>query len=178
MFEIKNKINSKSHKIYIIAEAGLGHFGSFENAKKLVLLAKNSGADAVKFQAYITEDLIHSKFKKWFSRYKTKEVAAGISAGNESTSFAINLAGINTDAFSAFVPDDSKASNTQNIDKDGNLVGVNNTIDSKFNEKTTSDEIRHELFETDNVRTRDDQLRKLNKDKFKKESITSCFLSG
>jgi hypothetical protein len=57
---------------------------------------------------------------------------------------------------------------TQNIDEDGNLVGVNNTIDSKFNEKTTSDEIRHELFETDNVRTRDDQLRKLNKDKNKK----------
>ena len=57
---------------------------------------------------------------------------------------------------------------TQNIDEDGNLVGVNNTIDSKFNEETTSDEIRHKLFETENVRTRDDQLRKLNKDKNKK----------
>ena len=57
---------------------------------------------------------------------------------------------------------------TQNIDEDGNLVGVNNTIDSKFNEKTTSEEIRHELFETENVRTRDDQMRKLNKDKNKK----------
>tara|TARA_Y100000389_G_scaffold55933_1_gene51848 strand:+ start:364 stop:1263 length:900 start_codon:yes stop_codon:yes gene_type:complete len=57
---------------------------------------------------------------------------------------------------------------TQNIDEDGNLVGVNNTIDSKFNEETTSDEIRHKLFETENVRTRDDQMRKLNKDKNKK----------
>ncbi len=67
-----NLINNK--KIFIIAEAGIGHFGSFKIAKKLVLLAKKSGADAIKFQAYKTEDLIDKNYKKWFKRYKTKEV--------------------------------------------------------------------------------------------------------
>jgi len=61
-------------KTFIIAEAGIGHFGSFKIAKKLVLLAKKSGADAVKFQAYKTEDLIDKNFKEWFKRYKIKEV--------------------------------------------------------------------------------------------------------
>ena len=32
--------------------------------------------------------------------------------------FAINLAGMNTDAFSAFVPNDSAASKHANLDKD------------------------------------------------------------
>lgn len=61
-------------KIFVIAEAGVAHFGSIEKAKKLVDLAYSSGANAVKFQAYTTEDLINIKFKKWFQRYKSKEV--------------------------------------------------------------------------------------------------------
>ena len=60
----------------------------------------------------------HPYVSAGYGRYQTKEMAAGVSAGNDSTSFALNLAGMNTDAFSAFVPDDTKASNTQNIDKD------------------------------------------------------------
>ena len=70
----KKKISEKTNKVYIIAEAGIGHFGSFKIAKKLVDLAKNSGADAVKFQAYITKDLIHKNFKNWYHRYAVKEV--------------------------------------------------------------------------------------------------------
>ena len=35
---------------YIIAEAGLNHNGSIEIAKKLIDIAVDSGADAVKFQ--------------------------------------------------------------------------------------------------------------------------------
>lgn len=70
----KKKINNQSYKVYIIAEAGLGHFSSLNNAKKLVDLAARSGADAVKFQAYKTEQLISKDFRKWFVRYKKKEV--------------------------------------------------------------------------------------------------------
>lgn len=41
--------------IFIIAEIGSVHDGSFGNAKKLVELAKSCGADAVKFQTHIPE---------------------------------------------------------------------------------------------------------------------------
>ena len=64
-------------KIFIIAEAGVGHFGSLSLGKKLIDAAKDSGADAVKFQAYITEDLVDKKYKNWFFRYKSKEVNFG-----------------------------------------------------------------------------------------------------
>tara|TARA_B100000795_G_C22796375_1_gene439554 strand:+ start:1280 stop:2329 length:1050 start_codon:yes stop_codon:yes gene_type:complete len=37
-------------KVFFIAEAGINHNGSMENAKKLIDLAKKAGADCVKFQ--------------------------------------------------------------------------------------------------------------------------------
>jgi N,N'-diacetyllegionaminate synthase len=40
---------------YIIAEVGINHGGDLELAKKLISSAANSGADAVKFQTYLTE---------------------------------------------------------------------------------------------------------------------------
>ncbi|MCX7748442.1 MAG: N-acetylneuraminate synthase [Clostridia bacterium] len=39
-------------KVFIIAEAGVNHNGSMETAKKLVDMAVESGADAVKFQTF------------------------------------------------------------------------------------------------------------------------------
>ena len=68
----KKLISTEKNSIYIIAEAGIGHFGSLLLAKKLVNLAKASGADAIKFQAYLTEDLISKTYSKWFNRYKSK----------------------------------------------------------------------------------------------------------
>ena len=37
---------------YIIAEIGVNHECSIKKAKKLILLAKEGGADAAKFQTY------------------------------------------------------------------------------------------------------------------------------
>ena len=37
-------------KVLIIAEAGVNHNGSLENAKKLALCAKEAGVDYIKFQ--------------------------------------------------------------------------------------------------------------------------------
>ncbi len=54
----------KKFKTYIIAEAGVNHNGSFAYAKKLISLAKECGADAVKFQIYKTENLAHELAKK------------------------------------------------------------------------------------------------------------------
>jgi sialic acid synthase SpsE len=39
----------------IVAEVGINHEGSLEKAKKLILAAKESGADMVKLQTYVTE---------------------------------------------------------------------------------------------------------------------------
>ena len=47
--------------IFIIAEAGVNHNGSIKIAKKLIEVAKESGADAVKFQTFIAEKGV-SKF--------------------------------------------------------------------------------------------------------------------
>lgn len=45
-------------KTYIIAEAGVNHNGSLKLAKELVLVAKEAGADAVKFQTFKAENLV------------------------------------------------------------------------------------------------------------------------
>ncbi|MCM0626388.1 N-acetylneuraminate synthase [Lysinibacillus sp. OL1_EC] len=45
-------------KTYIIAEAGVNHNGSLEMAKELVKVAKEAGADAVKFQTFRAANLV------------------------------------------------------------------------------------------------------------------------
>ena len=45
-------------KNFLIAEAGINHNGNIKTALRLVDTAKKSGADAIKFQTYITEKRI------------------------------------------------------------------------------------------------------------------------
>ena len=49
---------------YIIAEAGVNHNGSLEMAKELVRVAKDAGADAVKFQTFKAENLVTKSAKQ------------------------------------------------------------------------------------------------------------------
>ena len=55
---------------FIVAEIGNNHEGSPSVARKLINEAYNAGADAVKFQTFITEDFISKKEKKRFNRFK------------------------------------------------------------------------------------------------------------
>lgn len=43
---------------FLIAEISNHHFGSVDLAKEMILAAKNSGADAVKGQAFVAEDML------------------------------------------------------------------------------------------------------------------------
>jgi N,N'-diacetyllegionaminate synthase len=50
--------------VFIIAEAGVNHNGSVELAKKLIDVAVEAGADAVKFQTFKTENLVSKNAQK------------------------------------------------------------------------------------------------------------------
>ena len=53
------KAISSACKPFLVAEIGLNHNGNLHIAKELITAAKDSGADAVKFQSYTTEKFIN-----------------------------------------------------------------------------------------------------------------------
>tara|TARA_B110000238_G_C16129903_1_gene440931 strand:- start:2100 stop:3128 length:1029 start_codon:yes stop_codon:yes gene_type:complete len=58
-------------KTYFIAEIGVNHNGSLSIAKKMVISAKRSGADAVKFQTFKAENLVTPNTPKVYYQKKT-----------------------------------------------------------------------------------------------------------
>ena len=52
------------NKVFIIAEAGVNHNGSLETAKRLIDVASEAGADAVKFQTFKAEKLVCKNTRK------------------------------------------------------------------------------------------------------------------
>lgn len=52
------------NNVFIIAEAGVNHNGSIELAKKLIDVASNAGADAVKFQTFKAKNLVSKNTEK------------------------------------------------------------------------------------------------------------------
>lgn len=59
---------------FIIAEAGNNHEGNFQNAKKLIIKAAETGVDAIKFQTFKTENYVNYKNKKRFKQLKKFEL--------------------------------------------------------------------------------------------------------
>ena len=62
-------------KVYIIAEAGVNHNGSYDKAIGLIESAAKAGADAVKFQTFKTENVITLNAKKAKYQQKTTGVS-------------------------------------------------------------------------------------------------------
>lgn len=62
-------------KVFIIAEAGVNHNGNIELAKKLIDVANDAGADAVKFQTFKAEKLVTKNAKK--AEYQSKNINDG-----------------------------------------------------------------------------------------------------
>ena len=60
----------KKNKITIIAEVGVNHNGNIKIAKKLINVAKKSGADYVKFQSFKAKNLVRKNTKT--VKYQTK----------------------------------------------------------------------------------------------------------
>ena len=56
--DIDGEIISDENRTFLIAEIGLNHNKDINLTKKMILSAKESGANAVKFQTYITENLL------------------------------------------------------------------------------------------------------------------------
>lgn len=76
MLKIKNR-QLTPDRPFIIAEAGINHNGSFDNAKLLIDKAKECGADCIKFQTYRTEKLLikNKKTSDFYDLLKKHELS-------------------------------------------------------------------------------------------------------
>ena len=59
-----------NYPTYFIADVGANHDGSLSRAKKLIRLAKLSGADAVKFQHFEAKTIVSDYGFKKISNFK------------------------------------------------------------------------------------------------------------
>ncbi|MCF8176961.1 MAG: N-acetylneuraminate synthase family protein [Sulfuritalea sp.] len=73
-FDIDGRPVGEDAPVYIIAEAGIAHFGSEEKALRLVDLAADAGADAVKFQVYDVDAMIAAELAEWKQRLGSRQL--------------------------------------------------------------------------------------------------------
>ena len=91
-FKISNYLIGNSNVPFIIAEAGVNHNGSIKLGKKMIDVAAKAGAHAIKFQSFLTDEIILKKAPKatyhkrttgsdkelsWYDLLKSQEVTEG-----------------------------------------------------------------------------------------------------
>jgi len=72
--KIANKKIGVDNLVFIVAELGINHNGSLALAKKMMLVAKKAGADAIKLQSFIVDDFVGDKNLMYTYRSQGKEV--------------------------------------------------------------------------------------------------------
>lgn len=63
--KINNKIIGDGQPVFIVAELGINHNGKLSLAKKMIDAVKRAGADAIKIQSYIVDDIIKDNNLKY-----------------------------------------------------------------------------------------------------------------
>jgi sialic acid synthase SpsE len=92
--KINNSIISNNSKPYLVAEIGLNHNNDIEIGKRTIEAAANSGANAVKFQSYITEEFIDPKnqeAKFLFDIFKKYELSEKSHIQFQKTAFDLGV---------------------------------------------------------------------------------------
>jgi N,N'-diacetyllegionaminate synthase len=74
MIEINNQKLENYGKPFIVAEAGINHNGELPKAFKMIEVAKQSGADAVKFQTFKAEEFCGDKTQMFTYQSQGKKV--------------------------------------------------------------------------------------------------------
>jgi sialic acid synthase SpsE len=74
MIKINNFLLANYGKPFIVAEAGINHNGELRKAFEMIMIAKESGVDAVKFQTYKTEEICGDKMQMFTYHSQGKEV--------------------------------------------------------------------------------------------------------
>lgn len=69
--KIDDKLIGEGEPCFIIAEAGVNHNGDMDIARRLIDAAAKAGADAIKFQSFVTEELITNDAPKANYQVKT-----------------------------------------------------------------------------------------------------------
>lgn len=73
--ELGKRIITKNSRPYVIAEIGVNHGGSFDQAIKLIDLAKLGGADAAKFQSYKANTLASKNSPAYWNTQKEPTIS-------------------------------------------------------------------------------------------------------
>jgi N-acetylneuraminate synthase/N,N'-diacetyllegionaminate synthase len=73
--DVSGRLIGEGQPCFVIAEAGVSHFGRYDKALKLVDLAVEAKADAIKFQVFDVDQMISGSSEEWKFRMRGRSLA-------------------------------------------------------------------------------------------------------